>query len=94
VNLLHPKVALFFLAFLPQFVAPDRGPVALQTLVFCLVLAALGLLTDLAYACAAAAVAGRVRAAGGGDGRTALGVTGGVSLSLGAFAALAGGRHS
>ena len=33
VGALNPKLALFLLAFLPQFIDPDAGPVWLQTLV-------------------------------------------------------------
>lgn len=32
VDLLNPKTALFFMAFLPQFVRPEAGPVAAQLL--------------------------------------------------------------
>jgi len=32
VDILNPKAAIFFMAFLPQFVRPDEGAVALQLL--------------------------------------------------------------
>lgn len=42
-NLLNPKVALFFLAFLPQFVNPASGPSAAQFLVLGAMFTALSL---------------------------------------------------
>ena len=45
-GLLNPKVALFFLAFLPQFVRPERGGVFVQFAVLGLVLATLGVIGD------------------------------------------------
>ena len=50
VNVLNPKTALFFLAFLPQFVDPSRGPAALQILFLGLLFAVLGFLSDGTYA--------------------------------------------
>ena len=96
VNVLNPKVALFFLAFLPQFIDREAGAVVPQTLVLGLVLSTLGMTSNLVWAFSAAAVAGRVRARGGpvrGAGRRTRLVTGGVYVSLGAVAAVTGGRH-
>lgn len=53
VNLLNPKTALFFLAFLPQFVEVGRGHVAMQIVFLGCLFAALGMVTDGCYALAA-----------------------------------------
>jgi threonine/homoserine/homoserine lactone efflux protein len=50
VSILNPKIAVFFLAFLPQFVQPDRGPVPSQVLLLGLLYVGLALLTDGTYA--------------------------------------------
>lgn len=88
VNVLNPKTALFFLAFLPQFVDPARGPIWLQATVFSLVFTALGVVSDGAYALAAGAIGNRLRQSGRVRRRLDR-VSGGVHIALGTFAALA-----
>ncbi len=56
VNLLNPKMALFFLAFLPQFVEVDRGQMAIQIAFLGLLFTSLGIVTDGCYALAAGTV--------------------------------------
>ncbi|AXA45020.1 LysE family translocator (plasmid) [Rhizobium leguminosarum] len=53
VNLFNPKTALFFLAFLPQFVEVDRGHAAMQIAFLGLIYTCLGIITDGSYALAA-----------------------------------------
>ena len=89
VQVLNPKVALFFLAFLPQFVDPARGSVTAQTLLFGGLLAAMGMCTDGAYALLAGTAGGWLRGHAGFL-RTQRYVAGSVYLGLGVTTALAG----
>jgi threonine/homoserine/homoserine lactone efflux protein len=84
VNSLNPKTALFFLAFLPQFVDPERGAVAPQVLALGALFLVLATLSDSTYALVAGSVRGWL-----GERRRALARISGCSyVGLGVLAAL------
>jgi threonine/homoserine/homoserine lactone efflux protein len=92
VNVLNPKTALFFLAFLPQFVDPDAGYVAAQLVFFGLVFVALGLVTDSLYALAAGTAGGWLRSSRFFAGARRW-VSGTVFIGLGLVTAFSGSRQ-
>jgi threonine/homoserine/homoserine lactone efflux protein len=83
VDALNPKTAMFFLAFLPQFIDPAAGSVALQTLVLGLCFVALATLSDGAYALLAAFAAERLK-----RGKRLKRVSGAAYIGLGTLTAL------
>lgn len=87
VNLLNPKAALFFLAFLPQFTTRGAGPHQLRTEMLLLGVGALliGLVLDLSYAVGADAIGRRFRSVRT-TGRARNLVVAAIYLGLSAFA--------
>jgi threonine/homoserine/homoserine lactone efflux protein len=92
VNVLNPHTALFFFAFLPQFVNPSRGGVPLQIVTLGVLFVVLSATTDSGWAIAAGTAGDWIK-------RHPLFshgqrfVAGGALIGLGAAAALAGGKR-
>jgi threonine/homoserine/homoserine lactone efflux protein len=87
VNVLNPKTALFFLAFLPQFVDRDHT-VWPQVAVLGVLFVTVAVLSDMTYALVSDAIAGKLRRTGTGA-KLRRWVTGGVFVVLGISAAAA-----
>lgn len=86
-NILNPKVALFFAAFLPQFADPARGPVWAQLIVLGLLFNLSGTTVNLLVAIAAAHAGESLRQRLGAAGVLRK-ITGGIFVGLGVRLAL------
>ncbi|MFP4168829.1 MAG: LysE family translocator [Desulfonatronovibrionaceae bacterium] len=92
-NLLNPKVILFFLAFLPQFVDPAKGNVSLQLVFLGFLMVGLTLPIDIAIGLLGGSV-GALLQAGRGMQRTGKWFAASVFIFLGLSTALFGGRKA
>ena len=92
VALLNPKTALFFAAFLPQFMAPSASPLV-QSACFGAAFVLIAVCTDVSYLLAAG-LAGRSFAGFKGIGAWGRWATAAVFIGLGVFTAASGSRST
>jgi threonine/homoserine/homoserine lactone efflux protein len=91
VNILNPKTALFFFAFLPQFIDPSKGNVIVQNLMLGAIFVGMAIITDSMYALLASSLAQKLT----GSHRFQKGqryFAGLVYIGLGITTALTGGK--
>jgi len=91
VNVLNPKTALFFLAFLPQFVDTARGHATLQIFELGVLFALMGWFSDSLWALVAGVLAERMRGSVRLR-RAQRNVSGGALIALGLASAFSGAR--
>ena len=89
VNTLNPKVALFFIAFLPQFIEPARGAASVQIFLLGTLFVLMGICSDSIYVLLAGAVGGALRGSARFR-RAERYVTGSVYIGLGVATATVG----
>jgi threonine/homoserine/homoserine lactone efflux protein len=92
VNILNPKAALFFFAFLPQFVDVDKGSVALQIAILGVVFVLIAIVSDGLYALAAGTASDWLRGSPRFL-RAERWISGTVLVGLGVTAALSGSNR-
>jgi len=93
VNVLNPKVAIFFVAFLPQFIDPAAGTPGLQIVVLGLLFLLIAMISDGTYALLAGTAAEHLR--GSFRSRQRLDrISGTIIIGLGAVAVLTGHRKT
>ena len=92
VNLFNPKTALFFFAFLPQFVNVSNTNVTLQMFLLGIMFVVMALITDSAYALVSSSIADRLNS-NQSFARNQKYFTGLIYIGLGVLTAFTGSRN-
>ena len=92
VNLFNPKTALFFFAFLPQFVNTSNGNITLQLFLLGIIFVVMAIITDSAYAIISSLIANQLNA-NQNFARNQRSFTGLIYIGLGVVTAFTGSRN-